>query len=235
MMTFRTHRSDNDGFSLTEVMVSASILLVLMVLLLGAAEGGSRYWNHAEKRRAVLREAGAALHLIDRDLASSIRTADPASLVTSNTPETDSLFFLVSHPEDHRPGESMGDLCATGYYVATPPGCPGERDLYRFHASGTNVSEGVREGTLSALYAGAAPGKPGNELLARHVASVRIRTASPELPDALRVSVVTVEPSLEKRLAGMSFPQRETILRREGTRLSAIVSLPPAREAVHTP
>ena len=229
-MTARSPHCEREGFSLPEVMISGAILLGLMVLLLGAAEGGTRFWNRAEKRRAVLHEAGAALHFIDRDLTSSVRTGDPESLVTENSADGDSLYFLVSHPEDHRPSESPGDLCATGYYTASPPGHPEERNLYRFHASGTNVTEHLLQRSLADLYAGAAPGKPGNELLARHVASFVVRPASPDLPDALLVSIVTVDPSAEKRLASGTPSQREAILRRDGALLSAVISLPPRRD-----
>lgn len=234
-MTGGFPHSAREGFSLPEVIISVAILMGLMVLLLGAAEGGTRFWKRAEKRQAVLREAGAALHFIDRDLSSSVRTDDPESLLTDVAENGDSLFFLVSHPEDHRPGESPGDLCATGYYAASPPGHPEERDLYRFHASGTEVTEHLRERTLADLYASAAPGKPGNELLARHVASFAVRRASPDLPDALLVSVVTVDPSAEKRLASGTPSQREAILRRDGVSLSAVIALPPRRDTGITP
>lgn len=227
--------SVRDGFSLPEVMVSSAVLLGLMVLLLGAAESGTRFWNRAEKRRAVLREAGAALHLVDRDLCSAVRTDDPESFATEGGADSDSLFFLVSHPEDHRPGESPGDLCVTGYYTASAPGRPEERNLYRFHASGTDVAGHVREHRLDELYAGAGPGKPGNELLARHVASFAVRPASPAVPDTLLVSVVTVDPTVEKRLASRTSAERQAILRKDGVRLSAVITLPPRRDSFPKP
>lgn len=227
------------AFTLLEVLVSSAILLALLVLLLGACEGGSRFWNQAERRRAPLREAGASLRILDHDLRSAVITSDPCSLLIRKEEGGDeSLFFLVSHPPDHRPEETVGDLCATGYFLAPSRDRPGERDLYRFHASGKAVLEALRSGKLRDLYATASPGATNTELMARHVASLRIQPigagATPDPPSALGVSITTVDGTTDRLLSEQRPNQssREALLARHGARLSTVVSLPPVRNTL---
>lgn len=225
------------AFTLLEVLVSSAILLSLLVLLLGACEGGARFWNQAERRRAPLREAGASLRLIARDLRSAVITADPSSLVIRKGKNgAASLFFLVSHPPDHRPESSVGDLCATGYFLA-PSGHGDEgQDLYRFHASGHAVLEALESGKLEELYATALPGTANTELLARHVASLDARPldarSSGDHPAALALAITTVDSGTDGMLArqGADPVIREKLLARHGARLGTVVSLPPARQ-----
>jgi prepilin-type N-terminal cleavage/methylation domain-containing protein len=225
------------GFTLLEVLISSAILLGLLALLLGACEGTARFWNHAERRRAPLREAGAALRLIDHDLISAAVTPDPSSLlIKKESSGDDSVFFLVSHPSDHRPDTAIGDLCATGYFLAPSPTQQGERDLYRFHASGPEVVDAVLSKKLSDLYDKATPATTNTELLARHVAELSIHpiiiASLPAHPAALEVSITTVDGNTDQLLCGQrpSQSSREELLKRNGARLSTLVSLPPVRE-----
>jgi type II secretory pathway pseudopilin PulG len=227
------------AFTLLEVLISSAILLMLLVLLLGVCEGGSRFWNHAERRRAPLREAGASLRLITHDLRSAVITVDPSSLVIqTGTNGVNSLFFLVSHPSDHRPGTSIGDLCATGYFLAPSQHEQGEQDLYRFHASGPRVLEALASGTLPKLYASASPGSADTELLARHVASLDVRPIDSgsisDHPSALALEIITVDANTDSLLAraGLNLNSREKLLAQKGARLGTVLSLPPVRQPV---
>jgi len=221
-----------------EVLVSSAILLALLVLLLGACEGGARFWKQAERRRAPLREAGASLRFIARDLRSAVITDDPSSLLVrkENNGGT-SLFFLVSHSSDHRPEATVGDLCATGYFLAPSLDRQREQDLYRFHASGHGVLEALRSGKLPELYASAAPGTTNTELLARHVASLDVRpldTGSPtDRPAALVLDITTVDAATDALLAaeGTDRAARAKLSAERGARLGGVVSLPPARQS----
>jgi len=201
----------------------------------------ARFWNHAERRRAPLREAGAALRLIDHDLRSAAITPDSFSLlIRKESSGDDSLFFLVSHPSDHRPDSAVGDLCATGYFLAPSPTLHGERDLYRFHASGHEVMDAVLSKKLSDLYDKAAPVATNTELLARHVADLSIHPINTgtlsDHPAALEISITTVDGNTDQLLCGQrpSQSSREELLKRNGARLSTVVSLPPVREFVST-
>lgn len=235
--THASCRRASGAFTLLELLVSSAILLALLVLLLGACEGGSRFWNQAERRRAPLREAGAALRFIARDLRSAVITSDPSSLRIGREENGDSsLFFLVSHSRDHRPEATVGDLCATGYFLARSPDRGEEQDLYRFHASGQRVLEAVRSGKLAELYATASPGATNTELMARHVASLSVRPIAggtrSERPDTLALGIITVDPTTEGMLARQASDQasRRKLLSRHGARLGAIVALPAKRD-----
>jgi prepilin-type N-terminal cleavage/methylation domain-containing protein len=227
-----------DGFTLLEVLVSSTILLGLLVLLLGACEGGTRFWNQSERRRAALREAGASLRLMGHDLRSAVITADPSSLlIRKETTGGTSLFFLVSHSSDHRPEATLGDLCATGYFLAPAQDREKHQDLYRFHASGHQVLEAVRSGKLPELYASAVPGTTNTELLARHVASLDVRplsSGSPsDHPSALILNITTVDSATGALIAeaGADRAAREKLLANRGARLGSVVSLPPVRQS----
>lgn len=230
------------AFTLLEVLISSSILLGLLVLLLGVSDGGSRFWGHSERRRAPLREAGASLRLMTRDLRSAVITADPSTLrLHKGTNGNDSLFFLVSHGDDHRPEASAGDLCATGYFLAPPANGGGEQDLYRFHASGDRVLEALADGTLPELYATAVPGSSNTELLARHVASLDIRPISSESPSdqhaGLSLKITTVDATTGRVLASTALEAsaRASLIGRNGARLATVVALPPPRHPATQP
>ena len=230
------------AFTLLEVLISSAILLGLLVLLLGASEGVTRFWNQAERRRAPLCEAGASLRFMARDLRSAVITADPSSLVIrKETNGNDSLFFLVSHPTDHQPENSIGDLCATGYFIAPSPQNHDERDLYRFHASGNQVLEAVEAKKLSELYATASPGATNTELLARHVASLDVHQidseSAPDHPKALVLDIVTLDGGNAAKLAGSGTDTatQDKLLKKFGTRLSMVVALPPIRNGYAQP
>ena len=233
LMTEHSHTrrtGAKSGFTLVELLVSTAVLMGLLVLLLGAVEGSTRFWHGMEKRRAPLREAGAALRMMDDDLMSAVITADPDSLLIRSNASGDCLFFLVSHHPDQRAEDCRGDLCATGYFTAPSPDHPGERDLFRFHAGGEAVSDALRHGALGALYGSASPGASNTELVARHVADLKILP----LPtggasrSALQTTIVTVDDKTGRKLesAGIHPADRTSILQREGARLTAIVVIP---------
>jgi hypothetical protein len=177
-----------------------------------------------------------------RDLRSAVITADPSSLVIrKETNGNDSLFFLVSHPTDHQPENSIGDLCATGYFIAPSPQNHDERDLYRFHASGKQVLEAVEAKKLSELYATASPGATNTELLARHVASLDVHPidsgSTPDHPKALELHIMTLDGSAERKLAGTgtNTVARDKLLKQYGTSLGMLVALPPIRNGYAQP
>ena len=229
------------GFTLLELLVSSTILLTLLVLLLGATEASSRLWNRAEQRRAPLREAGTSLHLIGHDLRSAVITPDPGTFLIrkdkASGTRAESLFFLVSHSPEGHGKDCIGDLCATGYFIAPSAEEKGSRNLYRFHASGRAVLDAVHGEKLPELYATAAPGSANTELLARHVEGLEFELLetpdSKNIPRGLRMTIGTVDGSTAREIAGLDAADREAFLLKNGTRLSKIVPLPAPRDLVN--
>lgn len=231
---------ENSAFTLLEVLLSSVILAGMVVLLLVMTDGASRIWGDWERRRGPMREATAALRMMTDDLRCAVITEDPASLLIREAVAPphrgDSLFFLVSHARECRQPAVIGDLCATGYFIA--PGKKREPDLFRFHASGDEVMRALRSNSLPQLYGTAAPGRSNTELLARNVADLRIlrlpggdRHAS---QGTLLLTITTLNGTEARRLASQS-PDREqleSLLRTKGVRLSAAVALPPLRETL---
>jgi len=225
-------RRVRSAFTITEVLVSSAILACLMILLLGMTDGVSRIWGDGERRREPLREAGASLRLISEDLRSAVITQDADSLLVRNEGASgESLFLLVSHPDDPRPSaeDGQGDLCATGYFLAE--GEEGESNLYRFHARGEEVISALRSHGLGGLYATAAPGATNTELLARRIPYLGVERLNAAEEGAVRITVVSVGGSTARRIASghLSGKQLEELLLKKGTRLSETVALPPPR------
>lgn len=236
--TRETKGGGSAGFSLVEVLLSSTILAILILLLLGMTEGASRLWRDGEHRREPTLEAREGLRAIATDLRSAVLTDDPECLVPGMTVDdgkaTDGLFLLVTHPAEERQPGSKGDLCVAGYFTAPAPESPGERHLYRFHASGEEVAEAVRHHTLKELYGTARPGSTNTELLARHIEKMSAKPALEEgiRPVAMRVSLLALNGETARRIASSpgEKERNDSLIQRQGVRLSEIVRLPPKRE-----
>lgn len=225
------------AFTLLEVLLSAVILAGLMILLLAMANRTFTLWGDGQRRREQQREAQSSLGMIGEDLRSAvIITDDDDSLLIRSEKDGDTLFFLVSHPDDRRQPGIKGDLCVAGYFTARAAGESRERNLYRFHASGDEVIQAVRERSLQKLYATATPGKANTELLARGIAELNISPAFPphqgKPPEALRVTVTAMKRSDMQRMKenGPGEQSMESFLRKTGTSLSAVITIPHPRE-----
>lgn len=241
-----TSESDRQsgGFTLIEALLSAVILAGLMILLLTMADRTFTGWGDGQRRVEQLREARASLQMIGEDLRSAVITADPSALLIRKEKCGDTLFLLVSHPHELRQPGIKGDLCAAGYFIAPDPAKSGERNLYRFHASGDEVIRAVRDRSLETLYASAAPGKANTELLARNIAGLHLSPVLPNPqgthPEGLRVTVTALDRSAMRRLMKSGGDQpaaqsEESPPNTAGTSLSSCIMLPPARKTTRTP
>ena len=231
-------RKGKKAFTLLEVLLSAVILAGLMVLLLAMVNRTFTLWGDGQRRREQQREAQASLRMIGEDLRSAVIVTNiPASLLIGTEKGNDSLFFLVSHPNDQRQPGIKGDLCAAGYFTATDPSGSGERNLYRFHASGDEVAQAVEDRSLEQLYATALAGKTNTELLARDIAVLQLSPVSTTRqdghPEALRASVTALNAAeMRRAMKGDASRQPlESLLRSKGTTLSSVIILPPPRES----
>lgn len=234
-------RTRRKAFTLLEVLLSGVILAGMMVLLLAMANRTFTLWGDGQRRREQQREAKSSLRMIGEDLRSAvIATTIPASLLIRSGKGNDTLFFLVSHPGDRRLPGIKGDLCAAGYFTAADPSGNGERNLYRFHASGDEVARAVEECSLEQLYATAAPGKANTELLARDIAELQFSpfstTGGDAHPEALRASVTALNRTDMRRAMKGDVERHplESLIRSKGTSLSSVIILPPLRQTIGT-
>jgi prepilin-type N-terminal cleavage/methylation domain-containing protein len=228
-----------EGFTLLEVLVSSVILAILLILLIGMADGASRLWRDGERRREASREAREGLRIISEDLHSAVLTTNAETLMIERVPgdreRGERLFFLVSHPSERRQTGRRGDLCATGYFIAPEPGGDGLENLYRFHASGEEVSEALEQGTLRELYARASPTNTATtELLARNIVrlDVRVLPGGKQEPGTIMVALSGINGETARLISSDpgATERNERLIRRDLQRFSGIVRLPPRRD-----
>jgi len=169
------------------------------------------------------------------DLHSAVITPEEGSFEIQNpTKDTQSLFFLVSHPSDHRHAETKGDLCAVGYFLAPDPVEKGLTNLYRFHMAGESVSKAVESNSLHSLYSQAAPGNLSTtELLARNIISLRIiqLPAETESPELLEVTLSSINTKTARLLASdpQATQRNARLLNQREQKVTAFVQLPACR------
>lgn len=227
------------GFTLLELLVSSVILACIITLLIGMADGSSRIWRDGERRREASREARAGLEMITEDLHSAIILTNPATLRITNESgdlEGSRIFFLVSHPGEKREATHEGDLCATGYFVAQDPTKSGSLNLYRFHASGEDVTKALEKNRLAELYAMATPENPATtELLARHIVRLDLLPMRRGSVEMLMISIEALagenahllNPKIN--LSAMEKDKNKRLLKQQLQRYTTIVRLPPKR------
>ena len=230
------------GFTLLELLVSSAILIVIIVLLVGMADGASRLWRDGERRREAVREARAGLEMITEDLHSAVITTNPSTLLIKEEKEAggkscgESLFFLTAHTSEKRQAGNDGDLCATGYFTAGERDGEGIKNLYRFHASGRSVSAALEKGSLEKLYSSASPeDKLTSELLARHIVELDVRRIpeTPNTPESLLITLSALGGETARIIASdpAAKERNEHLLLQHLQRFSSIVRLPPRRES----
>ena len=141
------------AFTLLEVILSTAILAIFIIVLVGMSDGTYRIFGNAEGNREIGREARTGLQAITKDLRSAVLTSDPTTLSISEEKQDkqgnngESLFFLVSQPQEKQGSGNNGDLCVKGYFISTDPH-EGTRNLYRFQLSGREAQEAFESGHL---------------------------------------------------------------------------------------
>jgi type II secretory pathway pseudopilin PulG len=176
-------RKFSNAFTLLEVLISSAILVIMMILLIGIADHTTRLWSSGEQRRNAAREVRAGMEMMTDDLHSAVITTNPTTFVITKEEGGNGstrIFFLVSHPEEKRNLRHEGDLCATGYFIASDPKETGKSsgigNLYRFHTSGDLVVTAYREHKLQELYDTASLSNSlTTELLARNIVKLNVR------------------------------------------------------------
>jgi type II secretory pathway pseudopilin PulG len=109
------------GFTLIEVMVSISVLMILVIVLTSIIDLVGKSWVEGEKKMESSQSGRAILDLISRDLAAAVVGSSyqfvqnptlPSGLSPAQAKETDSLFFQSATDTTTR-----GNFAVLGYYV----------------------------------------------------------------------------------------------------------------------
>jgi type II secretory pathway pseudopilin PulG len=186
------------AFTLTEILVSSSILIILVLILLALGERVARFWQSSEGRRETDREITSALAMMAGDLRNAVLEKPNRSTLfigTSSGIGGESLFFPAV---EHKSTEGSS-LHLIGYFVAEDPSRDGISNLYRFDLPWPNDGRPFSKNVLESLYSKASAGDPSTtELLARHISAMHLLPqpeSSSSLPEVLEVSL---EPQ-EKR------------------------------------
>jgi prepilin-type N-terminal cleavage/methylation domain-containing protein len=129
------------GFTMIELLVAMAVLALLVVMLLGIVESGTKLWRENEGRIDSYREARAALGIISRDLANTIAANSSNNFfingtlnanafsklvnvqnLETNTNYAGAALFLASFPRTAQfstnPNENKSDVCEVGYFLA---------------------------------------------------------------------------------------------------------------------
>ena len=145
-----------------------SLLMVLTLFLVEVSNEATRFGQHAAQRQEALREGGAALAMISKDLRSAVFLSGTNRLSQNvfflktafqGSKESDCFFFLVALPREKRPINDRGNLSAVGYFIGSEKNPSGveSHHLYRFYASCDETVEVLTHGTLEDLYETASP------------------------------------------------------------------------------
>jgi Tfp pilus assembly protein PilW len=77
-------RADDDGFSLTELMVNMSVMSLVMVVFTGGIAQLYQAQNHSEALTSVTQQIHIAFVRLDRDIRYASGISDPGAAVTGN-------------------------------------------------------------------------------------------------------------------------------------------------------
>lgn len=221
------------AFTVLELLVAMTVFAILVVMLMGMVDSGTKLWRANENRVDSYREARAALGIISRDLSSALAgsnaghfliNSDAYPLLSNaekNTNSAGALFFLSAQPAGaQEPGANKSDVCQVGYFLAygntsMVPSGQGESsmNLYRYFLSSDATFALL---TNSPVFpSGLTPTDPRVELLARNIQQFRIQalgtngsphlpTAAAPLPPVVQVEIVALNQETAKKLIGKS-------------------------------
>jgi prepilin-type N-terminal cleavage/methylation domain-containing protein len=115
-------KSSIQAFTLLELLVSAAILGIVMMVLLVSASTGMSLWRSTEQKVAVEREGRTAMHIIAQDLAGIVNMTNPGlqPFFDAERDASTPLRFLTLKPVDYQddPARDTGDVCFVEYRFA---------------------------------------------------------------------------------------------------------------------
>lgn len=133
----RKHWIASPGFTLVEVMVSASLGTAIILVMLTAMVAGTRGFDESTRRIDALVEARAALGILSDDVASMIPLPGDEFGWFRSDDRFQEVWFMTLKPTDAQEADkAVGDVCFVHYFTAVTPDAPFEgaavsRKLYR--------------------------------------------------------------------------------------------------------
>lgn len=242
----RTHSRAHAGagFSLVELLVAMSVLVILSLVLLGISNQVGKTWVFGESKNQNRMKARAAIEFIGREMQAAFLSPDPAdlSLQFVINPSTvtlrnhDAVFWQAPIATD----QSQGDLAIVGYFVRWKDGTA---SLCRFFANPSNTTHHfidqhpeTTDWISDSLLDSAAPADKANHyagLFLENVAGLWVeaykkdgtsyggdsRLEGNSLPAWVDIGLVLLDGRVAEQLRGMS--ERGDIITASGTAASA--------------
>lgn len=142
------------GFTLVEVMVSAGISMVIILVMLATMLSGTQGYDQATRRIDALVEARAAMGVMSDDVSTLVSISEEEFGWQASDERFHEIWFLTLKPEGAQdPAKSQGDVCYVHYFTAVTrdlplPDAAFSRKLYRRFLSSADLVENLRNGTL---------------------------------------------------------------------------------------
>ncbi len=212
------------AFSLVELMISLAIMGVLLVIMTQIITSSFGMWSRAEARTDVFREARAALHMVQRDLAAPFAGVSEPVLVITDGTEADlgnaglnqAVYALAPSPN-----AGITDVSVAGFFCKWDAG-KNAFALYRYwedsDAFFTRTHVDAPPSALDPAYIHSPTQTQNAELLAAYVWNFRVvpggssssaaQFASSELPQYLEVKFHVVSPAAARPVLGVVSPEQ---------------------------
>lgn len=179
------------GFTILELLVAMAVFAILVVMLMGMVDSGTKLWRENENRVDAFREARATLTVMERDLRNAIQTTNADYVLINDTafPKLGSdalkdatnagaIFFLSAQPTSAQDSGNKSDVCQVGYFLAFAnnslvPSGQKTMNLYRYFRSSDATYTNLVAGG-STLFADTGVTGENTDLLAKNITSFRI-------------------------------------------------------------
>lgn len=184
------------AFTLLELLVAMAVFSLLIVLLMGMVDSGTKLWRENENRVDSYREARAAISMMERDLRNVLAKNSTNYLrfnaaafpqlqeadVQKNTNTASAVFFLSAQPASAQDlAANKGDICEVGYFLgygnssAGPvnSGISKSMNLYRYFRSSGGTFSNLTNGS-SSLFTNVTITGAESDLLARNIKAFRL-------------------------------------------------------------
>jgi len=115
-------RNRRNGFTLVEILVATSLLVVISLFLVEIANQSARAWTQGEHQSNNRQRAQVALDFMGRELQQALLSSDPINgplefvidpTAVTSFPNRDTIFWQAPVATD----ASRGDLAEVGYFV----------------------------------------------------------------------------------------------------------------------